>query len=510
MPCRSLSSFFSVSCYSRKSKPDFFSGFRGFVDRAEDLDHIEALDRLEIGLDALLYHVDEVAHVAVMSVDPRICVRMEVEQIAVLVFAEHVDRAVVMPRAARLRAAELDEARLALDVGRPRELDLQARAVVESDKAHREVFDVERAAVLLRAECGVNGVRCRAVVRELVEGAAGDRDRRRVAHQPHRKVDHVHAEVDQRAAAGLRLRGKPAALAGDSAAADPSAASAVDLAHVAVGDVFLHENGVAVIAVVAHDHENFSRFFGGGLHLQRLFHVDRIGLLAEHVTAVIKRADRDDGVEIVRRCDVDDVEVFFVDHFREIFIFVNAFYAEPHFGIIHFGRDDIADGDDLHAGVLRIIFKVDDAEIAYSDAAESQFAHIFILFFLFFGRDRTARFVKFSIAYPAADFKRNGEFPKLKIRPAQRQNGYFQRNCSKHRSRIAPVPTPRPTHFFAENVSLNTRMPNSAEVMSPPPLMTGKKTADGMTPDRYMLMTFTAATPRPVTINIAKSGFFGE
>ena len=119
--------------------------------------------------------------------------------------------------------------RLALDIGSPAEFDLEASAVVEADEAHCEVLNVEGAVFLGIAELGMLAVALRVIVGKLAVGASGNRNGLRIAHEPDGKVDHMYAEVDQGTAAGLCLGGEPAALAGDSAAADPSAASAVYL-----------------------------------------------------------------------------------------------------------------------------------------------------------------------------------------------------------------------------------------------------------------------------------------
>ena len=214
------------------------------------------------------------------------------------------------------------------------------------------------------------------VVGKFHVGAAGDGDRARIAHQPDRQVDHVDAEVDQRTAARLCLCRKPTALARDTAAANPAAAAGIELAGLAVGDVFLHVSRSVDVAVVAHDHQDLARFFLRTLHLQNLFHAHSVGLFAEHVLAGVQRGDGDDRVQIVRRADINGVDVVTGDDVEVVFVNVgvgDVLVAD----LFRPFDDDVAERDHLdgvgHFDVLRNVAAA--ADTAVTDQSNPQFFH---------------------------------------------------------------------------------------------------------------------------------------
>ena len=186
-----------------------------------------------------------------------------------------------------------------IDVRRPAELYLELRPVIEADSAHRKILNVKRAVLDLVAEVGVHGV-ADVVVGKLAVCAAGHGDWSRAAHEPYRKVYHVNAEVNERAAAGLRLSGEPAALAGDSASSLPAAASAVYLAHFAVVNELLRKLRRVGEAVVSHDHERLACSLSGIIHLHDLFDIDSVRLLAENMFARLEGGNRDYRVDECR------------------------------------------------------------------------------------------------------------------------------------------------------------------------------------------------------------------
>ena len=175
------------------------------------------------------------------------------------------------------------------------------------------------------------------------------------------------AEVNQRAAAGLCLGGEPAALARNAAAADPAAAPGVQLAGLAVGDVFFQILRGVDMAVVAHDHQHLAGFFRSTLHLFGLFDVDGVGLLGKNVFAGFQRGDGDDGMQVVRRADVDTVDVRTVDDVLIVCVDVSVREGAVAKRFCTF-QNDIAEGDDLdgigHFQVLRDVDGVADAAVA--------------------------------------------------------------------------------------------------------------------------------------------------
>ena len=286
-----------------------------------------------------------------MSVVAEIAGHLRVRQLAI-VFGIDFQRVAVEPQHAGLRAAQFDETMLLLHVGGPAEFNLQDGAVVEADHAHGEILHVERAAGLLVAEIAVDGIR-NIVVGEFAERVAGDGDRRRIAHQPDGQVDHVDAPIDQWAAAGLRLRREPSALSGDAAAALPCAAAGVDFAHAAVVDVLLDVLRDIHEAVVAHDHQQLAGLFGGFLHGDRLFGADGVRLLAEDVLAVREGRDGDFRMEVVRRADIDAVDILPRDEIAVVRIDgrLRIAVADEAFRPL---LDNVADRDDFHAFVILV------------------------------------------------------------------------------------------------------------------------------------------------------------
>ena len=164
----------------------------------------------------------------------------------------------------------------------------------------------------------------------------------------------MNAEVDQRTAARASLSGEPAALAGDTAAAYPSAASAVDFAALAVGDVLLEELRVGVVTVVAHTHKELAVLFGSVLHLLLLGSVDSVGLLAEYVDAVLESIYGDNGVHIVRSCNIDNIELLLLDHLLVVNIYLDTLILDVRAldVLVALLGLDITHCDNVGAGVL--------------------------------------------------------------------------------------------------------------------------------------------------------------
>ena len=217
-------------------------------------------------------------------------------------------------------------------------------------------------------------VALRVIVGKLAVGASGNRNGLRVAHEPDGKVDHMYAEVDQGPAAGLCLGGEPAALAGDSAAADPSAASAVYLACCAALDVLLQVLRVLIITVVSHNHENLAVLLACFLHLLSFLNAYRVGLLAEHMKSVLHCVYGYDGVEVVRGCDIDRVKVFLVDHLAEIRVNGDSVDAETLDRVGAALLDEVAESNDLNTRILGMTGEqMVAAHSAYTDKADSEF-----------------------------------------------------------------------------------------------------------------------------------------
>ena len=202
----------------------------------------------------------------------------------------------------------------------------------------------------------------------------------------------MNAQIDQRTAAGLSLGGEPAALAGDTAAADPSAASAVDVAALAGGDDLLQVLGVGVVAVVSHDHENAVVLFACRLHFLRFLNGNGVRLLAEYVQTALHRVNGDDGMEVVRGGDVDGVKLFVVDHLLEIGV---SLCVEVVFfdGVGGSFLDDVAESDDFNAGIAQVAVEVMTAHAAETDHTDTEFL-FHDIFLFFYGRSRIVLYIR--------------------------------------------------------------------------------------------------------------------
>nr|WP_258065654.1 hypothetical protein [Rathayibacter sp. AY1D1] len=205
------------------------------------------------------------------------------------------------------RAEQLDlDVLVDLRVAGPGGVELERAAVVEAQQGAREVLHLER----VRAGGGD-------AVRAPSAAGAADlavRDRRDAGHarlveQVQRDVEHVGAEVDQRAAAGELLAGEPGADAGDAGAPLPARAGVVDVAQRRVVEVVAEEGDVGAAAVVVRDLEHPVVRAGGLDHLGRQLGGGGERLLAEDVLAARERGHGDRVVQVVRDADGDDVEV---------------------------------------------------------------------------------------------------------------------------------------------------------------------------------------------------------
>ena len=189
-------------------------------------------------------------------------------------------------------AHQLDVRSLRGNVGGPARLRDERGAVFEPDEGGGEVFHVEDALHRV-AQPGVGG--------------AHHGLRARVAHQPAREIDHVDAEVDQGAAAGLGLAREPRPGSRNAAPPQPAGFGIVDLAQHVLLDELLQDPGLGAEPVVQGDHEEPAVAPGGRGHVPRLPRVQGHGLFAQHVGARVQDVDGHRRVEEIREADADQV-----------------------------------------------------------------------------------------------------------------------------------------------------------------------------------------------------------
>ena len=126
----------------------------------------------------------------------------------------------------------------------------------------------------------------------------------------------MHAQIDQRAAAGAGLVAEPAARA--TLAAQVGRLGIVNIAKVAVIDEVL-QNG-AVVAEAAHeaDHEELAVLFGGFLHTASLIGVHGHGLFAQYMLAGVERGDGALGMSRVPGAHAYRVQLGEFNHFVNV------------------------------------------------------------------------------------------------------------------------------------------------------------------------------------------------
>ena len=208
---------------------------------------------------------------------------------------------------ARLPQAAVDlEAVVVLPAERhARRLDRADRAVLEPHQRRRRIVHGD-AARLLRV------VEQRPGLDERLQVAGHLAD---LADEEAREVDGVRGDVAEGAGARLLLVEPPDQR--DLRVGDPvleiGAAIVADLAELAVLDQLLRQHDRGRAAVVVADHVGHAGLGDGGEHA--LGFRDRVAerLLAEDRLAGARRGDRDLGVRVAGRADVDEVDVLAVD-----------------------------------------------------------------------------------------------------------------------------------------------------------------------------------------------------
>ena len=127
----------------------------------------------------------------------------------------------------------------------------------------------------------------------------------------------MYAEVDERTAAGLLLCGKPTALSGNAASSDPTATTAIDVTHVAVGNIIFQEFRRVAMTVVSHRHKHLTGGVRRFLHSRYFLDGYRVGFFRKNVQPLIQRVNGNDGMQIVRRADIHIIKTF---HLKQIVI----------------------------------------------------------------------------------------------------------------------------------------------------------------------------------------------
>ena len=182
----------------------------------------------------------------------------------------------------------------------------------------------------------------------------------------------MHAQIDQRAAAGAGLVAEPAA--GVAVTADVVGLGVVKLAEVAGADeVLQHVHVIAVAADKTH-HQQLAALLGGSHHLLGLLSVHRHGLFAQNMHTGIQCGNGALGVGTVPGTDGNSIQLLVLHHFVHIGVQMGdtvlfAFFLQALFV-------DIAERNDLHIGVGLVAADVHLGDAADADNAYFQLAHI--------------------------------------------------------------------------------------------------------------------------------------
>ena len=150
-----------------------------------------------------------------------------------------------------------------------------------------------------------------------VRGRRGGQHRRLAEHME-RHVEHVHADVHQRAAAGGGPPGEPAAQRGDPLAAQPAGLGVVDLAEHSGVDDRLQLLDVTSVAVVERHVEHPVVALSCLHHLPRLRRVLGHRLLRQHVQPGVEGGDHGGVVQRRRGGHADHVQLAMADQVRPV------------------------------------------------------------------------------------------------------------------------------------------------------------------------------------------------
>ena len=212
---------------------------------------------------------------------------------------------------AAFRAVDLEAVVVLAAGGEARALDRAERAVREAHERERGVVDGDPA-LLLRV------LRQRTLLDEGLEraGDLGDLGARDVAAE----VERVRQDVAERARARLLLAEAPVERQRrvDAPVLQVRAAVVEDAAELARGHELARQHHRGDAAVVVAQHVRHAGLLHRLPHRLRLAHVVGERLLAQDRLARLRRRDRDLGVAVARRRDVDDVDVGPCDHLAPV------------------------------------------------------------------------------------------------------------------------------------------------------------------------------------------------
>ena len=182
----------------------------------------------------------------------------------------------------------------------------------------------------------------------------------------------MHAQVDQRAAAGALLVAEPAAR--EALAAQVGGLGVVDFAELVVVDEVLEQ--AAVVAEAAHkaDHQQLAVPAGGVGHRLGLLRVHGHGLLAQHVLAGVQGGDGALGVRGVPGAHADRVEL---RAGREHVVHVQEAAGRIHMilvaAMVQVPLVDVAQGVELHVRVLGVGGQMHAGNAAAADDGDLEF-----------------------------------------------------------------------------------------------------------------------------------------
>lgn len=346
---------------------DFVAGTGGFVDSVKYLHEGNAVFRRRDALAFSEAAIDEVGYFTVeesVEGEGGVAEGFDVDEHTVHIGKEFDLRVEFY---AGFGAEELDIAAVLFEVKVKGRLDGEGETVIEADHRGGEILDVVGEGMAL---CGGDPAlsAAGAVVAEIIIGNAVDRDGLRRAGEIANEVDHVDAEVDKRAAAGISFIAEPAARA--AASSKISRFGVVDVAHRAAFDEFFDYIGVVAEAADETEHKKVAGGFGEVVHLLGFSGGERHGFFAEDFAARFKSGNGGAFMGSVPRADRDGIDLFAFEHLVVIRIEMGYTVFCGVFGDFFFV--EVAYGDDfakLGKSFIALHMTVTDA--AASDDGDS-------------------------------------------------------------------------------------------------------------------------------------------
>ena len=206
----------------------------------------------------------------------------------------------------------------------PRSVEICNAAVFKSNCTCRKILHIHLVGVKLAAIGNTAGTGAAGNqitgLKRMVSGAV--RSHRRdlgVSHKPQHGIQHMYANVDQRAAAA-KLFHMEAPPCGDAAATNARELRIINLAKFSLFHIRFCSQSISSIAHTLARHQQFSLLFSKRIHFCRVCICECQGFLTQHMTTSIQRQHNIFLVECIGDTDGHQIWLYFIKHFFRISI----------------------------------------------------------------------------------------------------------------------------------------------------------------------------------------------